>query len=279
MLIQNKERSSVKIMNLEDIGTQLMYTTAPIYAVRKNKSISAGTSFIFSVNQTENTSIPLLITNYHVVKESIGGYVEMHVAKNGIPSKEVVRIQFDQTVIEPNKLGGLDLVAMPLAGAINDMQGKGKQIFFKSIDCNLLPEKKDVDEFSAIEEITFIGYPSAIYDTVNKLPVIRQGITATPIWNDFKGERVFLIDAGVFPGSSGSPVFIYNRGTYPISDGIAVGSRIKFVGILKETMQRKEETGLDYLDLGVVINSRSFFDELNKYIVKMTGNPIKESIS
>ena len=266
-------------MNLEDIGTQLMYTTAPIYALRNDKSISAGTSFMFSVNQTENTSIPLLITNYHVVKDSIGGYVEMHLAKNGNPSKEVVRVQFDKAVLEPNKLGNLDLVALPLAGAINDMQGKGIQIFFKSIDCSLLPKSNDVDEFSAIEEITFIGYPSAIYDTVNKTPVIRQGITATPIWNDFKGERVFLIDAGVFPGSSGSPVFIYNRGTYPTRDGIAVGSRIKFVGILKETMQRKENAGLDYLNLGVVINSMSFYDELNKYIMKMTGSPIKEFVS
>lgn len=267
------------MMNLEDIGTQLMYTTAPIYALRNDKSISAGTSFMFSVNQTENTSIPLLITNYHVVKDSIGGYVELHIAKKGIPSNEVVKVQFDKTVLEPNKLGELDLVALPLAGAINDMQGKGKQIFFKSIDCNLLPKSKDIEEFSAIEEITFIGYPSAIYDTVNKIPVIRQGITATPIWNNFKGDKVFLIDAGVFPGSSGSPVFIYNRGTYPTRDGIAVGSRIKFVGILKETMQRKEEAGLDYLDLGVVINSMSFFEELNKYIVKMTGQPIEESVS
>ena len=266
-------------MNLEDIGTQLMYTTAPIYAVRNDKSISAGTSFMFSVNQTENTSIPLLITNYHVVKGSIGGYVEMHLAKNGIPSKEVVRVQFDKTVIEPNKLGELDLVALPLAGAINDMQGKGIQLYFKSIDCSLLPKSNDIDELSAIEEITFIGYPSAIYDTVNKIPVIRQGITATPIWNDFKGERAFLIDAGVFPGSSGSPVFIYNRGAFPTRNGITVGSRIKFVGILKETMRRKEKAGLDYLDLGVVINSTSFFDELNKYIMKKTGSPIKESVS
>lgn len=266
-------------MNLEDIGTQLMYTTAPIYALRNDNSISAGTSFMFSVNQTENTSIPLLITNYHVVEGSIGGYVEMHIAKNGIPSKEVVRVQFDKTVIEPNKLGELDLVALPLAGAINDMQGKGIQVFFKSIDCSLLPKSNDIDELSAIEEITFIGYPSAIYDTVNKIPVIRQGITATPIWNDFKGERAFLIDAGVFPGSSGSPVFIYNRGAYPTRNGITVGSRIKFVGILKETMRRKEEAGLDYLDLGVVINSTSFFDELNKYIMKRTGSPIKESVS
>ena len=198
---------------------------------------------------------------------------------NGIPSKEVVRVQFDKTVIEPNKLGELDLVALPLAGAINDMQGKGIQLYFKSIDCSLLPKSNDIDELSAIEEITFIGYPSAIYDTVNKIPVIRQGITATPIWNDFKGERAFLIDAGVFPGSSGSPVFIYNRGAFPTRNGITVGSRIKFVGILKETMRRKEKAGLDYLDLGVVINSTSFFDELNKYIMKKTGSPIKESVS
>ena len=266
-------------MNLEDIGTQLMYTTAPIYAVRNDNSVSSGTSFVFSVNQTENTSIPLLITNYHVVKNSVHGYIEMHLAKNGIPSKEVVRVQFDKTVLEPNKLGELDLVALPLAGAINDMQGKGKQIFFKSIDCSLLPSTKDINDFSAIEEITFIGYPSAIYDTTNRIPVIRQGITATPIWNDFKGEKVFLIDAGVFPGSSGSPVFIYNRGAYPIKDGITIGSRIKFVGILKETLQRKDNTGLNYLDLGIAINSMSFFDELNKYIIKMTGEPIRESIS
>ena len=263
-------------MNLEDIGTQLMYTTAPIYAVRKDNSISSGTSFVFSVNQTENTSIPLLITNYHVVSDSIGGYVEMHVAMNGTPSKDVVRVSFDSSVLEPNRLGELDLVALPLAGAINDMQKKGIKIFYKSIDCSLIPKQQDCEEFSAIEEITFIGYPSAIYDSVNKIPVIRQGITATPIWNDFMGDKVFLIDAGVFPGSSGSPVYIYNRGAYSTKSGITVGNRIKFVGILKGTMQRKETSGLNYLDLGIVINSRSFFGELNKYILKITGQPIKE---
>ena len=104
--------------------------------------------------------------------------------------------------------------------------------------------------------------------------VTRQGITATPIWNQFKGDKVFLIDAGVFPGSSGSPVFIYNRGTFPTKDGIAVGNRIMFVGILTETLQRKEGDKRDYLDLGIVINSTLFFDELNKYLLRMTGKPI-----
>ena len=64
-------------MNLEDIGTQLMYTTAPIYAVRNDNSISSGTSFIFSVNQTESASIPLLITNYHAVKNSVQNLLDI----------------------------------------------------------------------------------------------------------------------------------------------------------------------------------------------------------
>ena len=251
-----------------------MYTTAPIYAFLPNGKVSAGTGFVFSVDITETSSIPLLITNYHVVENAINGFIEMHVAKDGKPSKEVAKVQFDNSVLRPNKLGDADLIALPLASAINDLQSKGTNIFFKSISHEIIPKGNELDELSSIEEITFIGYPSAIYDTTNKLPVIRQGITATPIWNQFKGNNVFLIDAGVFPGSSGSPVFIYNRGTFPTKDGIAVGNRIMFVGILTETLQRKEEDKKDYLDLGIVINSTIFFSELNKYILRMTGKPI-----
>lgn len=261
-------------MNLDDIGTQLMYTTAPLYSFLPNGDISAGTSFFFSVGVSENVTIPLLITNYHIVENAEHGYVEMHIAHNGKPSKETAQIRFDKSIILPSKLGDTDLVALPLAGAIEDLNNKGKSIYFKSISYDIIPNKEIIDELSSIEEITFIGYPSAIYDTINKIPIIRQGITATPIWNEFKGEKTFLIDAGVFPGSSGSPVFIYNRGTYPTKNGIAVGSRILFVGVLTRTLQRNERSSKDYLDLGVVINSSLFFDELNKYIIRMTGKPI-----
>ena len=269
-----KLKMEVRIVNLNDIGTQLMYITAPIYAIMSDGRISSGTSFFFSINVTEDTAIPLLITNYHVIENAQQGYVEMHVAENGEPSKTVARVQFDSSVIQPNKLGNLDLVALPLAGALNDLQNKRINLFYKSIDVSLIPKRNVIDDLSAIEDITFIGYPNSIYDTTNKIPVIRQGITATPIWNNFKGQKAFLIDAGVFPGSSGSPVFIYNRGSYPTSDGIAIGSRVLFVGILTETLKRKEAASTDYLDLGVVINSAAFFDEINKYILRMTGKPI-----
>ena len=79
-----------------------------------------------------------------------------------------------------------------------------------------------------------------------------------------------MIDAGVFPGSSGSPVFIYNQGSYPTKDGIAIGSRVLFVGVLTKTLQRKNDGA--YLDLGVVINSKAFSLEVNDYIKRITGN-------
>lgn len=258
-------------MEINDIGTQLLYTTVPIYAHNSDKSLSTGTGFLFSVRESETESIPLLITNYHVLKDAMLGFVELHIGEKGFPTDKTIRVQFDKSIIDGNKLGKLDLIAVPLAGTFNDFQNRNIEIFFRTVDQNMVPTKEQEDKLSAIENITFIGYPSGLYDEKNKISIIRQGITATPIWNDFKEEEVFLIDAGVFPGSSGSPVFIYNQGTYPVKDGIALGSRLIFVGVLSKTMLRDNATGKAYLNLGEVINSRAMYRELNKFIQRLKG--------
>jgi hypothetical protein len=72
-----------------------------------------------------------------------------------------------------------------------------------------------------IEQVTFIGYPKGLYDTVNMLPVARQGWTATPISIDYEGQPKFLVDASVFGGSSGSPVLALNSGAYQERAGAA----------------------------------------------------------
>ena len=258
-------------MEINDIGTQLLYTTVPIYAQNSDKSLATGTGFLFSVRESETESIPLLITNYHVLKDAMLGFVELHIGEKGFPTDKTIRVQFDKSIIDGNKLGKLDLIAVPLAGTFNDFQNRNIEIFFRTVDQNMVPTKEQEDKLSAIENITFIGYPSGLYDEKNKISIIRQGITATPIWNDFKGEEVFLIDAGVFPGSSGSPVFIYNQGTYPVKDGIALGSRLIFVGVLSQTLLRDNATGKAYLNLGKVINSRAMYRELNKFIQRLKG--------
>ena len=256
-------------MNIKDISTQLLYTTVPIFAVNGDNSLSYGTGFIFSVNEGEGISIPLLITNYHVLENAIGGYAELHIGINGKPTNRSIKVQFDRTIIDGNKLGNLDLIAIPLASTLMDSQKRGIEIFFRSVDQHMLPTVEQQEDFAAIEDVIFIGYPNSIYDEKNKISIIRQGITATPIWNSFRGEEVFLIDAGVFPGSSGSPVFIYNRNLHPEKNAVVIGSRLLFVGVLSKTLKQNEKSGNVYLDLGKVINSRAMYRELDVFISKL----------
>lgn len=256
-------------MNINDISTQLMFTTVPIYVVYKNQSTGSGTGFIFSVNDENNATIPLLITNYHVVENMKIACVELHISKNNLPTNETIKVNFSEELIENNKLGELDLVAIPLAFALNSLQNKNINVFYRTIGKEIIPTKEQIDNLAAIEDITFVGYPNGLYDNVNKMSIVRRGITATPIWNDFQGKEAFLIDAGVFPGSSGSPVFIYNRGTYPTSDGIAVGNRLIFVGIISDTVKSNNSFGSDYLDLGYVIKSNVMNKEIDKFLVNL----------
>lgn len=256
-------------MNIKDISTQLLYTTVPIYSKRSDGKVSSGTGFIFSVQETTESSIPLLITNYHVLEKAEMGFVELHIGNNGQPTNKTMRIQFDKSIISSNKLGDLDLIAVPMAATLNSLISQNIDVFFRSVDTNMIPTNAQFEDFSAIEDVTFIGYPSGLYDDTNKVPLIRQGITSTPIWNNFKGEEVFLIDAGVFPGSSGSPVFIYNQGSYLTRNGIVVGNRLIFLGVISETMLRNSESGKSYLNLGKVINSQAMYRELMKFIDKL----------
>ena len=77
-----------------------------------------------------------------------------------------------------------------------------------------------------------VGYPIGLSDNYNHKPIIRKGSTATHPRNDYQGKKEILIDMPCYPGSSGSPVFILNEGSYTTPQGVFIGSRILFLGIL-----------------------------------------------
>jgi hypothetical protein len=129
-----------------------------------------------------------------------------------------------------------DIACMPLAQALINANDPGRRIFYRPIGCELCPSDEIVAELDVIEDIEFVGYPNALYDSVNLTPIVRRGITATPIELDYCGLPMFLIDASVFPGSSGSPVFIVQRNGYTDGGQIMVGGlRAYFVGIVAST--------------------------------------------
>lgn len=116
-----------------------------------------------------------------------------------------------------------------------------EQLFFKAVSYDMLATFEE-SELSVAQNINFIGYPDNRFDELNNLPLIRTGIIASHPRLDFNGGPVFIIDAQVFPGSSGSPVYIDL--TYEnIKNGeIVLGARnIKLLGVVSSTMIRNNQ--------------------------------------
>ena len=257
-------------MNLNDINTQIIFTTVPIWVEKNDASMVTGTGFFYQKKVNDNTSIPFIATNAHVVDNAKKGLISLIKRKGDEPilsdkiTAEVPGEMLTKYMDEKN-----DLAIFPIGPILNQLTQNKINIFFRSIDPSLIPDEDTINNLSAVEEITFIGYPSGIYDRKNNTPIVRKGITATPLWNDFNGKQIFLIDAGVYPGSSGSPVLIINTGSYSHGGGITIGSRIYFLGVISKTMQRSEESSNVYLGLGEVIKSsvlKEFVDRITKTI-------------
>lgn len=104
-------------------------------------------------------------------------------------------------------------------------------------------------------EVLFVGYPIGLYDQRNNLPVLRSGRIATMPKVDFEGRPEFLIDAHVYPGSSGSPVFV------------VLDNRYQFAGILGRSFTRKvpvesipvadRQAITDHIGLGLVYKPKA----------------------
>lgn len=99
------------------------------------------------------------------------------------------------------------------------------------------------DDFMLAQDIVMVGYPQGIYDDVNNKPVLRKGITSSPIKLDFKGKPHFLIDISCHHGSSGSPVFIVDKGVYLEKNAILPGPRLLFLGIFVGGWEEVTDSG------------------------------------
>jgi len=237
----------------ESIFENILFTTVRIEVTLPNNSISMGTGFIFNYVKN-NKQYLFVVTNKHVIKDSIEGRLTFNQSDGEEPILgKVFTIEYPnfekQWIGHPQQ--DIDVAIMPFAPVLNELSNRGVQIFFKSLTPDLIPSDKLLrEEIDAVEDIVFVGYPSDIYDRRNLLPVVRKGITATPISVDFEGKPAFLIDASIFPGSSGSPVFLCNIGSYsPKGKGLVVGSRIFFLGVVASVFIRKDLNTIELIHI------------------------------
>ena len=96
--------------------------------------------------------------------------------------------------------------------------------------------------------VTIVGYPYGHYDTKNALPIWKTGNIASEPTVDFEGRPLFLVDASIFPGMSGSPTFALSN-AWETENGQIVGGGLikKFMGILASEMVESKKKYLEEL--------------------------------
>ncbi|MDG6882410.1 Uncharacterised protein [Phocoenobacter uteri] len=225
-------------MNLS-ISEKLTYSTVRIECELKDRSLSTGTGFFFNFQENDDESfIPVLITNRHVIKDALKGRFTITKSdeKNNPLDEEHLTVELgsfeSKWILHPDE--NVDLCAMLIAPLIHQLKDKQEYLFFIPLTKELLPTTEQLKEFTALEEVLMIGYPNGIWDFINNKPILRKGSTATHPVLDYNGNKEIMIDIAAFPGSSGSPVLIVNENSYRDRSGsLYLGkSRIILLGIL-----------------------------------------------
>jgi len=230
-------------MEVSSITEQLLFTTVRLEIQDALGNSGIGTSFILNYT-SQGKLYPFLVTNKHVISGAKIGrltFIQMSDGKPLLGISYTLDISDFEQIWYGHPDSEIDIAVTPFASIVGHITKDGVDIFYRGVGNDIIPSEETLKQLDALEEVVFIGYPSGIWDTKNLLPVMRKGITATPIAVDFQGKSQFLIDASVFPGSSGSPVFLYNIGMYAQkSGGTVVGSRLLFLGIVAEVFYQQE---------------------------------------
>lgn len=263
------------------IAEQLLHSTIFIKASKK-KGITTGTGFFFNFLDKENKSIPAIVTNKHVVKDTITGTLRFSIRNSENEDvishhEDFIINNFEKSwIMHPDE--NIDLCILPIAEIIENARKRNVHLLYTYLTKELIPSKEELEnEISRIEDVTVIGYPNGIWDDKNNLPITRRGINATPMQVDFQDRPVFLIDVAIYGGSSGSPVFIFNQGSYPRLNGnVALETRLKLVGIVFRVFNHTATGEIKSVDipvaskqiaqtsipnnLGIVIHARKLLD-------------------
>jgi S1-C subfamily serine protease len=269
-------------MEIDSISKKLLFNTVRVDTVLEDGSEGSGTAFVISHAHKRGTHT-FIVTNRHLVEGVRRGGLVFTQKRQGQPALgQRFQINIEDFphawFLHPDP--EVDLAIIPIRPLDQAARDQGVELYYHAIDSRLAPDATVLRALDALEEILFVGYPSGVWDQVNLMPILRRGTTATPMALDFEGRPEFLIDAAVYPGSSGSPVFVYqpdlNRRTQ------SVGRKFIFAGVIAAVFFREEENqlvpapvpanrggtfiGSEMIDLGLVIKAQAVIDAIEAYL-------------
>lgn len=219
-------------MDFTKFENQVFFVTVRITIPNNDgKTSSIGTGFLFNVPLRQEGLVgQFLVSNKHVYGDPKRKIIlNFHAKKDGadepdLGSTKSVQIEDFSGYYYGHPNEQIDLACINISAYLGGERG----VYSKHLHTEFFDEAK-LDSLLPGSEVSFIGYPDNRFDTAHNLPLLRKGYVATLPTVDFNGLKQIVIDAQVFPGSSGSPVFVVSNGYY------------KLLGVVTETMIKNEE--------------------------------------
>lgn len=206
---------------------QIFFTTTRITIPSEvGNGAAIGTGFLFNapLNDEQGRLVTLLISNKHVFVNPLGKIAFNFNRKNaeGDPDFGNVHTFLGDdfsAIYTEHPDPSIDLACIN-ASSITQPE---HNVFYKNVTPEMLSDFNEELLFPGLD-VWFVGYPENRFDVTNNLPLLRRGYIASYPKVDFNSRKLFVIDAQVFQGSSGSPVFA------------PIGGQYKLIGIVTETM-------------------------------------------
>ena len=212
-----------------DLGSKLNQMTTLIVTETAHGH-TQGSGFFYRVSDPPDPDGPKhqwvrteiwLITNRHVIRPSVNDLevelsaITVHLRRwdaSGQPSWARAVLSGDEindrVQLHPNER--VDVAAIKVSELfMREMESNKDQFNYAAPFCfssDLLARNNNKIQVEASSDVLVVGYPRGFYDDVNLFPIVKSGIVASKWGAWFQGEPLFLIDAKLFPGSSGSVV-------------------------------------------------------------------------
>ena len=213
-----------------DLDSKLHNMTTLILTKTPQGAVARGTGFFYRVSDQADPGGPeyqwvqtdiWVITNRHVVMPNVNGSetnpvsITIHLRR----WDTLGRLEWAPVVIscgdikEMVKLHPNDRVDVAAINVtkplVQELESNKDRFTYASPFClsrGLLARYNKEIRIEASSDVLVVGYPRGFYDNVNLFPIVKSGIVASRWGAGFQGDPCFLIDAKLFPGSSGSVV-------------------------------------------------------------------------
>lgn len=270
------------------MNKEFLNSTVYIFFKKTPTEYSGGTGFLVVREVNRDMGHIFLITNKHVLpKEDKAQSITVRVNTQSGDKFAVREIEIpivgkdgkylSSVLLHPKEK--FDVTAVHITEEVIKHNIKGAWIPYSLFVTKEILLRENI---TVGDEIFLLGYPGAIYDQRNISPVLRQGIISTMPSEGYAFNKTlrqefnlpnqidgFLIDANVFPGSSGSLVIFKQQPVTIGPRGGALFSRTKItpylLGIISGSIPIEDFGRHQRMGLGIVYSADSIKETIEQF--------------